>query len=67
MDSGKQSCELDECYEQEVGNKEIFTREIKPLINGLFKGQNSTVFAYGPRGSGKTYTIQVRIRIRIPL
>lgn len=56
--SGKQSCEVDECYEQDVGTKDIFSKEIEPLIAGLFGGQNSTVFAYGPRGSGKTYTIQ---------
>ncbi|KAH9603495.1 hypothetical protein KSS87_010011 [Heliosperma pusillum] len=56
--SGKQSYELDECYEEEVGNEELFNKEIKPLISGLFEGQNATVFAYGSRGSGKTYTIQ---------
>ncbi|XP_021713636.1 kinesin-like protein KIN-10C isoform X2 [Chenopodium quinoa] len=58
ISSGKQSCEIDDCYEQDVGNEEIFIKEIKPLISGLFGGQNSTVFAYGPRESGKTYTIQ---------
>ncbi|KAJ8437215.1 hypothetical protein Cgig2_012484 [Carnegiea gigantea] len=56
--SGKQSYDVDECYEQDVGTEEIFSREIKPLIPGLFGGQNITVFAYGPRNSGKTYTIQ---------
>jgi len=57
--SVKQSYDVDECYEQDVGTEEIFSREIKPLIPGLFGGQNITVFAYGPRNSGKTYTIQV--------
>ncbi|XP_074281713.1 kinesin-like protein KIN-10C isoform X2 [Silene latifolia] len=56
--SGKQSYEVDECYEEGVGNEELFSKEIKPLISGLFEGQNATVFAYGSRGSGKTYTIQ---------
>ncbi|CAO2821185.1 unnamed protein product [Amaranthus hypochondriacus] len=56
--SGKQCYEVDECYEQNVGTEEVFSKEIKPLISGLFGGQNSTVFAYGPQGSGKTYTIQ---------
>ena len=57
--SGKQRYDVDECYEHDVGTEEIFSREIKPLIPGLFGGQNVTVFAYGPRNSGKTYTIQV--------
>lgn len=59
--SGKQCYEVDECYEQNVGTEEVFSKEIKPLISGLFGGQNSTVFAYGPQGSGKTYTIQVSV------
>ncbi|KAL2920696.1 Kinesin-like protein KIN-10C [Bienertia sinuspersici] len=61
--SGKQGYEVDECYEQEMKTQVIFLKEMKPLISGLFKGHNSTVFAYGPRGSGKTYTIQVRLRV----
>ncbi|KAH9625651.1 hypothetical protein KSS87_021677 [Heliosperma pusillum] len=44
INSGKQSYEVDECCEQAVGNEEIFTKEIKPLISGLFGGQNSTGF-----------------------
>ncbi|KAK9724645.1 hypothetical protein RND81_05G089200 [Saponaria officinalis] len=56
--SVKQSYEVDDCYEQAVGNEELFMKEIKPMISGLFGGQNGTVFAFGTRGSGKTYTIQ---------
>ncbi|XP_010671853.2 kinesin-like protein KIN-10C isoform X1 [Beta vulgaris subsp. vulgaris] len=56
--SSKQSYELDECYDRNVGTEAIFAQEIKPLISGVFGGENSTIFAYGPRGSGKTYTIQ---------
>lgn len=32
---------------------------MRPLIPGIFKGFNATVFAYGATGSGKTYTMQV--------
>lgn len=31
---------------------------MKEKINAVLEGYNSTVFAYGPTGSGKTYTIQ---------
>jgi hypothetical protein len=30
---------------------------VLPLVQGLFKGYNATVFAYGQTGSGKTYTM----------
>uniref|UniRef100_A0A803N7L9 Kinesin-like protein n=1 Tax=Chenopodium quinoa TaxID=63459 RepID=A0A803N7L9_CHEQI len=36
----------------------IFEKEVKPLIPGIFRGCNATVFAYGATGSGKTYTMQ---------
>ncbi len=27
------------------------------MVNELFNGYNSTIFAYGPTGTGKTYTM----------
>ncbi|XP_030925959.1 kinesin-like protein KIN-10C isoform X2 [Quercus lobata] len=59
-DSGsrKESCEVNYCYEQNEGNDLIFSREVKPLIFGVFEGCNSTVIACGARGSGKTFVIQ---------
>ncbi|KAI3442941.1 Kinesin-like protein, partial [Psidium guajava] len=50
---------LDSFFGQEDGNvREIFDREVKTLIAGIFHGCNATVFAYGATGSGKTYTMQ---------
>ncbi|KAF7846991.1 hypothetical protein BT93_L3508 [Corymbia citriodora subsp. variegata] len=50
---------LDSFFGQEDDNvREIFDREVKPLITGVFRGCNATVFAYGATGSGKTYTMQ---------
>ncbi|XP_044468274.1 kinesin-like protein KIN-10C isoform X2 [Mangifera indica] len=56
--SGKDLCELDYCYEKNEGNDTIFTREIKPLISGVFDGRNATIIANGAKGSGKTHVIQ---------
>lgn len=55
-----QSCEVDECYGGEDGgqNGAVFEKEIRPLIGKVFEGRNVTVFAYGAKGSGKTFTIQ---------
>lgn len=39
--------------------KQIFVREVNPLIPEIFHGSNATVLAYGATGSGKTFTMQV--------
>lgn len=35
----------------------LYDRCVAPLVDGLFRGYNATVFAYGQTGSGKTYTM----------
>lgn len=55
----KDSYKLDWCYEQDEGVSEIYSREVKPLLQGIFDGRNTCVIAYGARGSGKTQMIQV--------
>lgn len=55
---------LDSFYDQEDNNvTTIFDKEVSPFIPALFSGCNSTVFAYGATGSGKTYTMQVHCLI----
>ncbi|XP_052174040.1 kinesin-like protein KIN-10B [Diospyros lotus] len=50
---------LDSFFGQEDNNlSKIFDREVSPLIPGIFRGCNATIFAYGATGSGKTYTMQ---------
>ncbi|CAH9074432.1 unnamed protein product [Cuscuta europaea] len=50
---------LDDFFGHEVNNvSQIFHKEVSPLISGIFRGYNATVFAYGASGSGKTYTMQ---------
>ncbi|XP_042512318.1 kinesin-like protein KIN-10B [Macadamia integrifolia] len=57
--SRKECYKLDSFYGQENDNvTQIFHKEVSPLIHGIFHGFNSTVFAYGATGSGKTYTMQ---------
>lgn len=58
--SRKECYLLDSFFTQEDNNvARIFYREVNPLIPRIFHGCNSTVFAYGATGSGKTYTMQV--------
>ncbi|XP_024011442.1 kinesin-like protein KIN-10B isoform X2 [Eutrema salsugineum] len=59
-DSCRNECyQLDAFYGRDDDNvKQIFDREVNPLIPGIFQGFNATVLAYGATGSGKTFTMQ---------
>ena len=57
--SRNESFKLDWCYGQADDVGQIFSREVDPILPGLFRGSNATVLAYGATGSGKTYTMQV--------
>lgn len=36
----------------------MFSHSVQPFLDSLFQGINTTVFAYGMTGSGKTHTMQ---------
>lgn len=36
---------------------QIYLETVQPLIKTVLNGFNATVFAYGPTGTGKTYTM----------
>ncbi|KAF0303182.1 Kinesin-like protein KIF19 [Amphibalanus amphitrite] len=40
-----------------VFQKQLYEKTTKPLIGDVLQGFNATVFAYGPTGAGKTYTM----------
>ncbi len=44
-------------YETDCNQKEIFDNSAVPLLKQLVSGYNVTVMAYGPTGSGKSYTL----------
>ncbi|XP_042504063.1 kinesin-like protein KIN-10C [Macadamia integrifolia] len=58
LTSQKESFKLDYCYDQHEDVGQIFSREVRPLVSGIFRGLNASVLVYGARGSGKTQTIQ---------
>ncbi|KAK9762201.1 hypothetical protein K7432_012298 [Basidiobolus ranarum] len=49
---------FDSCYGPEGKQRSIFDKDVKPLVQNIFKGLNTTVFCYGVTGAGKTHTIQ---------
>ncbi|KZT40547.1 kinesin-domain-containing protein [Sistotremastrum suecicum HHB10207 ss-3] len=46
------------CYGQNATQEQIFEKEVRPLLDMVFKGLMVTVFAYGVTSSGKTHTMQ---------
>lgn len=40
-----------------ASSESLYGECVAPLVDGLFRGYNATVFAYGQTGSGKTYTM----------
>ena len=51
---------FDSSFSEGSTNQEIFTKEVAPLVDLLVEkpGSKCSVIAYGPTGTGKTYTIQ---------
>ncbi|CAK6969683.1 kinesin-like protein KIF19 [Scomber scombrus] len=48
---------FDVAFDFSASQDEVYRATTKGLIEGLISGYNATVFAYGPTGCGKTYTM----------
>jgi len=48
---------FDRAFDGSANNEHIYEHTVKNLIDGVLRGMNATVFAYGATGSGKTYTM----------
>lgn len=48
---------FDRLFDENSSQDDIFTNTTKPLLSSVLDGFNSTVFAYGATGCGKTHTI----------
>nr|XP_020469524.1 kinesin-like protein KIF19 isoform X1 [Monopterus albus] len=48
---------FDVTFDHSASQEEVYRATTKGLIEGLISGYNATVFAYGPTGCGKTYTM----------
>jgi len=47
---------FDYVFNQSVTQEEVFEKTAKKLVDDIVDGYNSTCFAYGATGAGKTYT-----------
>nr|KIR50526.1 microtubule motor protein [Cryptococcus bacillisporus CA1280] len=49
--------EFEECHDEKSTQEEVF-EHVEPLLDQAWKGINTTIFAYGVTGAGKTHTMQ---------
>ncbi|KAM6121939.1 kinesin-like protein KIF19 [Phoenicopterus ruber ruber] len=48
---------FDMVFDDRATQEEVYVSTTKSLIGGVISGYNATIFAYGPTGAGKTYTM----------
>ncbi|XP_035757227.1 kinesin-like protein KIF19 [Egretta garzetta] len=48
---------FDMVFDHRATQEEVYVSTTKSLIGGVISGYNATIFAYGPTGAGKTYTM----------
>ena len=49
---------FDEVFDINTSQEEVFNISAKPAVISVLEGYNSTVFAYGQTGTGKTFTME---------
>ena len=49
---------FDEVFDIGTSQEEVFNIAAKPAVNSVLEGYNSTIFAYGQTGTGKTFTME---------
>ncbi|XP_075384312.1 kinesin-like protein KIF19 [Tenrec ecaudatus] len=48
---------FDTVFDQHASQEDVYCATTQHLVEGILSGYNATVFAYGPSGAGKTYTM----------
>jgi len=54
---GLQRFQFDYILPSSSSQEDVYNNAVLPLVNSVIQGYNATVFAFGPTGSGKTFTI----------
>ncbi|KAF4672386.1 hypothetical protein FOL46_009015 [Perkinsus olseni] len=56
-DGRRRAVRLDGAFGPTSSQSDVYEGHIRELVHAVLDGYNSSVFAYGPTGSGKTYTV----------
>ena len=57
---------FDRVFDITSEQEEIYNGSVKHTILSVLEGYNTTIIAYGQTGTGKTYTMEGRMRLSIP-
>ena len=49
---------FDEIFNMDSSQEEVYNKAAKPAVLSVLEGYNSTIFAYGQTGTGKTFTME---------
>ena len=49
---------FDSVFDLDSTQLDVYTQTAKPAVQSVLEGYNSTIFAYGQTGTGKTYTME---------
>ena len=49
---------FDDVFDIDSNQEEVYSVSAKPAVNSVLEGYNSTIFAYGQTGTGKTFTME---------
>ena len=49
---------FDYVFDLDSNQEEVYINTAKQQVNSMLEGYNSTIFAYGQTGTGKTYTME---------
>lgn len=50
--------EFDAVFDCNATQEQVYNAVCRPIVDGILKGYNGTIFAYGQTGTGKTYTME---------
>jgi kinesin family protein 3/17 len=49
---------FDNAFDTDSSQKDVYEQTAKPAVLSILEGYNSTIFAYGQTGTGKTFTME---------
>jgi len=56
------NCDLfsfDAFHDEQTTQQGVFVANVKPILSHILRGQNASVFAYGPTGAGRASSLTI--------
>ncbi len=63
MDTTLMSVRAGQVFGQDAGQERLYAQGVYNIVEAVLEGFNCTIFAYGQTGTGKTYTMEVKLAL----